>query len=47
MNLEFLDASDNLMITDGGIKHMKLHTLIATFNHNITDEGMVVKPPNT
>jgi hypothetical protein len=32
----------NNKITDEGIKHMTLHTLNASWNYNITDEGLSI-----
>src|SRR3989338_6054756 len=39
VEIDKLDASENNKITDGGIKHMQLHTLNA-FNSRITDKGI-------
>jgi hypothetical protein len=39
-NLQSLNASYNLNITDAGINNMQLHTLKASHNPNITDAGI-------
>jgi len=47
LKLTYLDASNNNFITDEGIKHMDLQVLFASgYSCKITDQGMVVTPPN-
>ena len=37
-NLKRLDVNGNKYITNSGIQNMKLHTLDASYNKNITDD---------